>query len=444
MSNVYFSEPQTKGKVILTTTLGEIEIELWPKEAPNACRNFVQLCLEGYYNNNIFHRVVKDFIAQTGDASGLGGSGTTIFENQKKFEDEFHSRLKFTHRGLVGCAGGDNQNDSEFFITLEKTESLNYKHTIFGKVVGDTIFNILKVNDLEILDSERPKYPPKILKTEVIWNPFDDIVPRNHPIINKSSVNNKIGNHIIKEKTKKSNVALLSFAEDEEEDLVSGASMKSLHDVLKGDRHLSQQPVVKNIVLLSSSGKEKVVSDHPLSSSSTYPSSSNLSYKEQSDRQDKNAKSTSTTPNDRPVMKKNGHESALDSKEAIKIIEDEENADLLYRHPSSSSANKKKEESSERKLQNDQNLETGEMMIKVPPDAGRRYLERQKEKYGSRKRDRASEIETMKKIEKFRKSIAKNSTYAAWKHSSTSKEGNVNPDGEIQEGYEVIDPLDNT
>ena len=58
-------------KVLLTTSLGEIEIELWSKECPKAARNFVQLCLEGFYNGTIFHRVVPNFIAQGGDPTGI-------------------------------------------------------------------------------------------------------------------------------------------------------------------------------------------------------------------------------------------------------------------------------------------------------------------------------------------------------------------------------------
>uniref|UniRef100_A0A1X7SMS6 Spliceosome-associated protein CWC27 homolog n=1 Tax=Amphimedon queenslandica TaxID=400682 RepID=A0A1X7SMS6_AMPQE len=75
MSSIYITEPPTKGKVVnppaavlvttgpspqvlLKTTLGDIDIELWSKEAPLACRNFIQLCLEDYYNDTIFHRVV--------------------------------------------------------------------------------------------------------------------------------------------------------------------------------------------------------------------------------------------------------------------------------------------------------------------------------------------------------------------------------------------------
>ncbi len=72
MSTIYITEPPTKGKVVLHTTLGDIDIELWAKESPRAVRNFVQLCMEGYYNNTIFHRVIKDFIAQCGDPTGTG------------------------------------------------------------------------------------------------------------------------------------------------------------------------------------------------------------------------------------------------------------------------------------------------------------------------------------------------------------------------------------
>jgi hypothetical protein len=72
MSNVYLIEPPTSGKVVLHTTIGDIEIDLWSKECSKTARNFVQLCLEGYYDGCIFHRVVKDFLAQTGDPTGTG------------------------------------------------------------------------------------------------------------------------------------------------------------------------------------------------------------------------------------------------------------------------------------------------------------------------------------------------------------------------------------
>uniref|UniRef100_A0A1X7TKH4 Spliceosome-associated protein CWC27 homolog n=1 Tax=Amphimedon queenslandica TaxID=400682 RepID=A0A1X7TKH4_AMPQE len=109
MSSIYITEPPTKGKVVnpaaaavlvttgpspqvlLKTTLGDIDIELWSKEAPLACRNFIQLCLEDYYNDTIFHRVVFEFVAQGGDPTGTGEGGESIYGSP--FKDEFHQRL---------------------------------------------------------------------------------------------------------------------------------------------------------------------------------------------------------------------------------------------------------------------------------------------------------------------------------------------------------------
>lgn len=160
----------------MKTTVGDIDIELWAKETPKSCRNFVQLCLEGYYDNTIFHRVVKDFIAQGGDPNGDGTGGESIYGDP--FKDEFHQRLKFTRRGLVAMANSDkDDNGSQFFFTLGPTPELQNKHTIFGKVSGETIFNVLKLQE-GLIEGETPVYPHKILKTEVLNNPFSDIEPR--------------------------------------------------------------------------------------------------------------------------------------------------------------------------------------------------------------------------------------------------------------------------
>lgn len=69
---MYVLEPPTKGKVVVNTTHGPIDVELWPKEAPKSVRNFVQLCLEGYFDNTIFHRVIPGFLVQGGDPTGSG------------------------------------------------------------------------------------------------------------------------------------------------------------------------------------------------------------------------------------------------------------------------------------------------------------------------------------------------------------------------------------
>ncbi|KAI0039625.1 cyclophilin-like protein [Auriscalpium vulgare] len=168
----------TNGRVLLDTTVGDIEIELWTRETPKACRNFIALAMEGYYDGVVFHRVVPDFLVQTGDRTGTGGGGESFYG--EPFEDEVHPRLRFAHRGLVGMAnnGTKNSNDSQFFITLDRAEELHGKHTLFGRCVGDTVYNVMKIGAMELDDNGRPLYPPKIRTVKIIENPFDDIVPR--------------------------------------------------------------------------------------------------------------------------------------------------------------------------------------------------------------------------------------------------------------------------
>ncbi|CAG8591717.1 1209_t:CDS:10, partial [Diversispora eburnea] len=236
------------GKVILHTTAGDINMELFAKETPKACRNFVQLCLEGQYDGTIFHRIVSGFIIQGGDPTGTGFGGESIYG--APFADEFHTRLRFVRRGLVAMANsGRNDNRSQFFITLDRADELQNVNTIFGKVVGDTIFNVLKIGELEVDKNERPLYPPKILSTEVIWNPFDDIVPRitvAEKIAQKSGSVTKV-EEPSKKKLKK-NVALLSFGEEvqeDENDNDSSLKIKSSHDLVENDPRLSKELAVK-------------------------------------------------------------------------------------------------------------------------------------------------------------------------------------------------------
>lgn len=178
MATVYMTEPPTRGKVLLHTTAGDIDIELWPREAPRACRNFVQLCLDGYYDGNAFHRIIRGLFVQTGDPSGAGTGGESAYGGY--FPDELHTRLKFTHRGQVACANLNvpDSNTSQFFITLDKAPWLDKKHTIFGKVSGGTIFNVLRLGDVDVDADDRPLDPPRVLSAEVLDNPFEDVIAR--------------------------------------------------------------------------------------------------------------------------------------------------------------------------------------------------------------------------------------------------------------------------
>ncbi|PFH53227.1 hypothetical protein AMATHDRAFT_54893 [Amanita thiersii Skay4041] len=210
----------TKGRVVISTTVGDIDIELWSKETPKTCRNFLALAMEGYYDGVIFHRVVPGFLVQTGDRTGTGGGGESFYG--EPFEDEIHPRLRFTHRGLIGMAnnGTKNSNDSQFFITLDRADGLHGKHTLFGRCVGDTIYNVVKIGEMELDDNERPLYPPKIKSIRIVDNPFDDIIPRI--TAEEKRAQQKAKEQAQKEREEaerrrgaKKNVKLLSFGEDE-------------------------------------------------------------------------------------------------------------------------------------------------------------------------------------------------------------------------------------
>ncbi|WVQ98305.1 hypothetical protein IAU59_005428 [Kwoniella sp. CBS 9459] len=221
MSNLYVTEPATNGKVIFDTTVGDIEVELWGKEAPKAVRNFLALIMEGYYDGVIFHRIVPGFIIQSGDPTGTGMGGESFYG--EPFEDEIHPRLKFNRRGLLGMAnnGKRHTNTSQFFFTLDKADELTNKHTLFGKIVGNTIYNVVDLGNLDIDAEERPVVPPKIKGIRIIENPFDDIVPRitaaERKAQQKARLEAKKDMEFREKRAKaKKNTGLLSFGDSEE------------------------------------------------------------------------------------------------------------------------------------------------------------------------------------------------------------------------------------
>lgn len=98
------------------TSFGDINIRLFPEYTPRTVENFVGLSKSGYYDNVIFHRVIKSFIIQTGDPNGDGTGGTSLWG--KNFEDEFHPTLKHNKPYMLSMANiGPDTNGSQFFIT---------------------------------------------------------------------------------------------------------------------------------------------------------------------------------------------------------------------------------------------------------------------------------------------------------------------------------------
>jgi len=123
---------------VVETSMGTFEILLYRADAPKTVENFVRLSQKGYYNGIIFHRVAKGFVIQTGDPTGTGSGGRSIWG--KEFEDELNpdtpSYKEGYVKGVVAMANrGPNTNTSQFFILLNDAPRLPHNYTIFGKVV---------------------------------------------------------------------------------------------------------------------------------------------------------------------------------------------------------------------------------------------------------------------------------------------------------------------
>ncbi len=140
-------DPKKKYKARMETDKGIMVIELFADKTPKTVNNFVFLSREGFYDGIIFHRVIKDFMAQGGDPTGTGTGGPGY-----RFADEFHPSLKHDKPGRLSMANaGPNTNGSQFFITHVPTPHLNNKHTVFGQVV----------EGMDVLMSIPPRDPMK-------------------------------------------------------------------------------------------------------------------------------------------------------------------------------------------------------------------------------------------------------------------------------------------
>lgn len=146
----------------IETELGTIKIELFEDKVPVTVDNFIKLALKGYYNGVIFHRVIKDFMVQTGDpqGTGMGGPGYTI-------KDEFSPVLKHNAAGVLSMANaGPNTGGSQFFITLAQTSWLDNKHAVFGQVIGG--LDVVKaIGEVETGVNDRPVKPVTMQKVTI-------------------------------------------------------------------------------------------------------------------------------------------------------------------------------------------------------------------------------------------------------------------------------------
>lgn len=128
----------------IETNKGTIKLELFEDKVPKTVGNFEKLAGEGFYDGLKFHRVIADFMVQTGCPQGTGTGGPGY-----KFADEFHPDLKHDGPGILSMANaGPNTNGSQFFITHVETPWLDGKHSVFGKVIeGQDIVDAIEQGD---------------------------------------------------------------------------------------------------------------------------------------------------------------------------------------------------------------------------------------------------------------------------------------------------------
>jgi peptidyl-prolyl cis-trans isomerase-like 4 len=167
--------------VLLETSAGELVIDLFVDETPIACKNFLKLCKTKYYNDCLFFNVQANYIAQTGDPTGTGKGGTSVYGKMYgaqavAFQDEIVPHRKHDKLGLVSMVNtGPNTNRSQFFITLrgDDLHHLDGKHTIFGEIAEG--FDVLTtINNLYCDDSGRPYQDVRIKHTHILDDPYPD------------------------------------------------------------------------------------------------------------------------------------------------------------------------------------------------------------------------------------------------------------------------------
>ncbi|AQK81531.1 Peptidyl-prolyl cis-trans isomerase CYP59 [Zea mays] len=179
--------------VLIVTSVGDIEVDLHTDRCALTTKNFLKLCKMKYYNGCLFHKVEKDFLAQTGDPTGTGTGGDSVYkflygDQARFFDDEIRPELRHSKTGTVAMASaGENCNASQFYITLrDDVDYLDDKHTVFG-MVAEGFDTLTKINEAYVDDNGRPFKDIRIKHTYVLDDPFDDppqlaeLIPENSP-----------------------------------------------------------------------------------------------------------------------------------------------------------------------------------------------------------------------------------------------------------------------
>ena len=165
----YTKSNKTTNYVRIETSMGDIFVELYPDIAPKTVSNFKALVKSGFYKDMIFHRVIKNFMIQTGDPTGTGNGG-----NSRKIVGEFKSNgieNNLSHeRGVISMAranGDNNSASSQFFIVHKTYPSLDGEYAAFGKVVAG-LEVVDKIATVKTDNNDRPTSEVKLIKIEFV------------------------------------------------------------------------------------------------------------------------------------------------------------------------------------------------------------------------------------------------------------------------------------
>lgn len=150
---------------------GRIKMELFADVVPKTAENFRQFCTGEHrkqgqplgYKDSVFHRVIKDFMIQGGDFPKGDGSGCVSIYGSS-FDDE---NFTATHTGpglLSSANSGPNTNGCQFFITCAKSEWLDGKHVVFGRVLGESLLVVRKIENVQTGANNRPKLVCKVVQ----------------------------------------------------------------------------------------------------------------------------------------------------------------------------------------------------------------------------------------------------------------------------------------
>ncbi|KYK61247.1 hypothetical protein DCS_02389 [Drechmeria coniospora] len=163
--------------VTLHTTLGDIKLEVFCESVPKTAENFLALCASGYYDASPFHRLIPNFMVQTGAPAVPSPpenpkGGRSIWGDA--FDDEIRPALRHAARGVVSMANkGPGTNGSQFFITFHKAPHLDGMNTVFAKVIGDEgLATLAKMEKIDVDKKHRPREPFSIERVTIHANPL--------------------------------------------------------------------------------------------------------------------------------------------------------------------------------------------------------------------------------------------------------------------------------